>query len=152
MRDGNIFHISGVRNYIASLSYVTGSQSLKVGMQYQDGISRQSDLFRGDIDQIRWNGGLPRSVILRASPRYAVENIRDLGIYVDERWTFNRVTLSGGVRYDYFNGYAPEQYSEAGTWVAGASDAEGREHPELARHQSAPRRGVGSVRQRARRP
>jgi carboxypeptidase family protein len=116
-RDGNIYHISGVRNYMGSLSYVTGSQSLKVGMQYQDGISRQSDLFRGDLDQIRWNGGLPRSVILRASPRYAVENIRDLGIFVDERWTFDRVTLSGGVRYDYFNGYAPEQYSEAGTWI-----------------------------------
>jgi hypothetical protein len=116
-RDGNIFHISGVRNYLASVSYVTGAQSLKVGMQYQDGISRQSDLFRGDLDQIRWAGGLPRSVILRASPRYAVENIRDLGIYVDERWTLNRLTLSGGVRYDYFNGYAPEQYSEAGTWV-----------------------------------
>ncbi len=116
-RDGNIFHISGVKNYIGSVSYVTGSQSLKVGLQYQDGISRQSDLFRGDFDQIRWNGGLPRSVILRASPRYAVENIRDLGIYVDDRWTFDRVTLSGGLRYDYFNGYAPEQYSEPGTWI-----------------------------------
>ena len=116
-RDGNIFHISGVKNYIGSVSYVTGSQSLKVGLQYQDGISRQSDLFRGDFDQIRWNGGQPRSVILRASPRYAVENIRDLGIFVDDRWTFNRVTLSGGLRYDYFNGYAPEQSSEPGTWI-----------------------------------
>ena len=116
-RSGNIYHISGVRNYIASVSHVTGANSLKVGMQYQGGISRQSDLYRGDIDQIRWNGGLPRSVILRASPRYAVENIRDLGLYVDEKWTLNRVTLSGGVRYDYFNGFAPEQYSGPGTWI-----------------------------------
>jgi hypothetical protein len=116
-RAGNIYHISGVRNYLASLSYVTGAQSLKFGVQLQDGISRQSDLYRGDINQIRWNGGLPRSVVLQASPRYAVENIRDLGIYVDERWTLNRVTLSGGLRYDYFNGYAPEQYSEAGSWI-----------------------------------
>ena len=116
-RAGNIFHISGVRNYVGSISYVTGSQSLKVGAQYQDGISRQSDLWRGDFLRINWNGGLPRSVILRASPRYAVENIRDLGLFVDERWVLGRVTLSGGLRYDYFNGYAPEQYSEAGTWV-----------------------------------
>lgn len=116
-RSGNIFHISGVRNYSGSLSYVTGAQSFKAGFQYQDGISRQSDLWRGDLLRINWNAGLPRSVILRASPRYAVENIRDLGIFVDERWTLNRITLSGGIRYDYFNGYAPEQYSEAGTWV-----------------------------------
>jgi hypothetical protein len=116
-RAGNIYHISGVKNYIASVSYVTGSQSLKVGLQQQDGISRQSDLYRGDINVIRWNGGLPRAVTLQASPRYAVENIRDVGVFVDERWTLNRITLSGGVRYDYFNGYAPEQYSGPGTWI-----------------------------------
>ena len=116
-RAGNIFHISGVRNYAASLSYVTGAQSLKAGMQYQGGISRQSDLYRGDIDSIRWIGGQPRAVVLRASPRYAVENIRDLGIFVDERWTLDRITVSGGLRYDYFNGYAPEQWSGPGTWI-----------------------------------
>lgn len=116
-RAGNIFHISGVRNYSASLAYVTGSQSLKVGMQYQDGISRQSDLWRGDISRIQWLNGQPRSVVLRASPQYAVENIRDLGLFVDERWTFDRITLSGGLRYDYFNGYAPEQWSAPGTWI-----------------------------------
>lgn len=117
-RAGNIFHISEVRNYSASLSYVTGSQSFKAGMQYQEGISRQSDLWRGDITRINWNSGRPRSVILRASPRYAVENIDDLGLFVDERWTFNRVTLSGGVRYDSFNGSAPEQWSAPGTWIS----------------------------------
>ena len=116
-RAGNIFHISGVRNYSGSLSYVTGAQSFKGGFQLQDGISRQSDRWRGDFLRINWNSGLPRSVILRASPRYAVENIRDLGLFADERWTLNRITLSGGIRYDYFNGYAPEQYSDAGTWV-----------------------------------
>jgi hypothetical protein len=116
-RAGNIYHISGVKNWVASLTYVTGSQTLKVGFQDQEGISRQSDLYRGDIDSIRWNGGQPRAVVLRASPRYAVENIRDLGLFVDERWTLDRITLSGGIRYDYFNGYAPEQYSAAGTWI-----------------------------------
>src|SRR5262249_11705241 len=86
-RAGNIYHISGVRNYIASMTYVTGRQSLKVGLQESDGISRQSDLYRGDIDSVRFNNGLPRAVVLRASPRYAVENIRDLGFYVAEKWT-----------------------------------------------------------------
>jgi hypothetical protein len=116
-RNGNIFHISEVRNYNGSLSYVTGSQSFKAGVQYQEGISRQSDLWRGDFTQINWQNGRPLSVILRSTPRYAVENIKDFGIFVDEKWTLGRVTLSGGVRYDYFNGSVPDQYSEAGTWV-----------------------------------
>lgn len=116
-RAGNIFHISGVRNYLAAVSYVTGAQSLKAGFQYQDGISRQSDLYRGDINQIQWLNGAPRAVVLQASPRYAVENIADIGLYVDERWTLKRLTLSGGVRFDYFNGSAPEQWSAPGTWI-----------------------------------
>jgi hypothetical protein len=116
-RQGNIYHISGVRNYVASVSYVTGEQSLKVGVQYQDGISRQSDLYRGDINQIQWLNGAPRAVVLQASPRYAVEEIADIGLYVDDRWTFDRVTLSGGIRFDYFNGFAPEQWSEPGSWI-----------------------------------
>jgi hypothetical protein len=115
-RDGNILHISGVRNYVGSLSYVTGSQSLKAGMQFQDGISRQSDQYHGDME-IRWNGGRPSQALLRASPRYAVENTSDLGLYIDERWTIRRLTLSGGLRYDYFNGSAPDQWSAPGTWI-----------------------------------
>jgi hypothetical protein len=116
-RAGNVVHISGVKNYSASLSYVTGSQSLKVGFQLQDGISRQHDQYRGDLTRINWNGGRPRSVILRATPRNAVEEISDLGLFVDEKWTINRVTLSGGVRYDHFSGLAPEQWSPEGTYV-----------------------------------
>jgi hypothetical protein len=115
-RSGNIIHISGVRNYSGSLTYVTGSHSLKTGMQYQEGISRQHDLYRGDME-IRWLNGAPNQVLLRASPRNAVENIRDLGLFVDEKWTVRRLTISGGLRYDYFNGYAPQQWSPPGTWI-----------------------------------
>jgi hypothetical protein len=116
-RAGNVIHISGVKNYNASLSYVTGSQSLKVGFQLQDGISRQHDLYRGDLTRINWANGAPRSVILRATPRNAVEVISDLGVFVDEKWTINRITLSGGIRYDRFNGHAPAQWSPPGTYV-----------------------------------
>ncbi|MBI3262842.1 MAG: TonB-dependent receptor [Acidobacteria bacterium] len=116
-RSGNIVHISAVRDYSASLSYVTGSQSFKVGLQFQEGMSRQHDHYRGDIGEIRWLDGRPNQVVLRASPRTAIENIRDLGLYVDERWTLNRLALSGGLRFDYFNGYAPEQWSGPGTWI-----------------------------------
>jgi hypothetical protein len=116
-RGGNILHISGVRNYIGSLSYVTGSQSFKAGIQYQEGVSRQHDYYNGAME-IRWLNGAPSQALLRAVPRNAAENIRDLGLYVDERWTINRLTLSGGLRFDYFNGYAPEQWSPAGPFIS----------------------------------
>jgi hypothetical protein len=115
-RGRNVFHISGVKNYVASLSYVTGSHTLKGGVQLQQGISREADQHRGDME-IRWLNGVPNNVVLRATPRNAVENITDFGLYIDEKWTIGRFAISGGVRYDYFNGYAPEQWSPPGSWV-----------------------------------
>ncbi len=115
-RGRNVFHISGVRNYIANLSYVTGSHTLKGGLQLQQGISREADRQRGDIE-VRFSNGLPNSAVLRATPQNAVEEITDLGLFIDDKWSVGHVTLSGGLRYDYFNGTAPDQWSPDGTWV-----------------------------------
>ncbi len=115
-RGRNVFHISGVKNYIANLSYVTGSHTLKGGMQLQQGISREADQQRGDIE-VRFSNGAPNQAVLRATPQNAVEEITDLGLFIDEKWSLGHFTLSGGLRYDYFNGVAPDQWSPAGTWV-----------------------------------
>ena len=85
-------------------------------MQLQQGISREADRHRGDME-IRFLNGLPNNALLRATPRNAVEEITDLGLFIDEKWSVGHVTLSGGLRYDYFNGTAPDQWSPAGTWV-----------------------------------
>ena len=34
----------------------------------------------------------------------------ELGIYGQDRWTFNRYTINLGVRYDFFSGGYPDQY------------------------------------------
>jgi hypothetical protein len=47
----------------------------------------------------------------------------DMGIYAQDRWTVRRVTLWGGVRFDYFNIGIPAQSAPASRWVGARSFA-----------------------------
>ena len=85
----------------ASMSYVTGSHQLKVGTDFQTGVrGRVNTNFADDI-QLRTTGFVLNQVTIYA-PSGAYQTNLDLngGIYVQDRWTRNRMTLSGALRYD----------------------------------------------------
>jgi len=99
-----------------SLAYVTGSHNLKVGTQWFHGrlsrfISSPNDYFISLLD------GNPISVTL-VSPFTAKENLKmNLGLYAQEQWTRQRLTLNVGIRYDYLNLYVAEQDAPANQYV-----------------------------------
>jgi hypothetical protein len=66
-----------------------------------------------------FNRGVPSSIVQNATP-YLVENRTrlEMGIYAQDQWALNRLTLNYGVRFDYFNGYVPEQTIAATRFVA----------------------------------
>ena len=43
---------------------------------------------------------------------------RDFGFFVQDQWTFNRLTLNVGGRYDHFNAEVPALSAPASLWVA----------------------------------
>jgi hypothetical protein len=46
--------------------------------------------------------GIPRSLTEFASPNYTVDQLNpDLGLYVQDQWRINRVTVSAGLRFDW---------------------------------------------------
>ena len=45
----------------------------------------------------------------------------DLGIYAQDKWTLRRLTVTAGVRFDYFNTGIPAQSAPASTWVGARS-------------------------------
>ena len=58
----------------------------------------------------RFNNGVPNQLTQRATPLDRAERQKfDLGIYAQDKWTLNRLTLSGGIRFDMFQSYFPEQ-------------------------------------------
>jgi hypothetical protein len=58
----------------------------------------------------RFNNGVPNLITERATPfERHMKQPFDLGLYAQDRWTVNRMTLNLGVRYDYLQTYFPAQ-------------------------------------------
>ena len=102
------------QNGKASVSYVTGAHNLKVGGSWFSGSGTTPTFLNNDSSYTFLNG-MPISLTLRSTPFEATENIKmNLGLYAQEQWTTNRLTLNLGVRFDYLNGYIPGAAGAAG--------------------------------------
>ena len=92
----------------ASMSYVTGSHALKVGMTDTWGNTLTSDNTNLYGLAYRFNGGLPNQITENDYPDQKPTTLKaELGLYAQDKWTIKRLTLNVGVRFDYFNVYFP---------------------------------------------
>ena len=97
-------HWSVLRTFMGAANYVAGSHSLRGGLTWSTGDWRLLRMWTGDVQPITYNAGRPVSVTLRL-PNDRKNGIeRDLGIYLQDRWTLGRISLNLGVRYDQFIG------------------------------------------------
>jgi hypothetical protein len=94
-------------SYNASASYVTGSHNIKVGYQYY--WLRQLDRTIAAENQLayRFSQGVPNAVTYRL-PEWSRNSITQLnGIFIQDQYTRDRLTVSGGLRWDRATSYAP---------------------------------------------
>ena len=132
-----------------SLSYVTGTHCAEnrrpVGLRSR--TSRRGDL-NGDLIQL-YRNGRPDSVRVYNTPREAKEFLNaDLGIFAQDSWRIQRLTLNYGIRLEYFNGEITEQDAPAGRFVPARHFDEDPVHAVLDRRHAALRRRLRPVRQR----
>ena len=101
-----------------STSYVTGSHHFKTGGNWAWGRQRTFSESHGDLQQ-EYRSGVPDSVQIRNSPISSADAkmIADAAIFAQDSWTLKRLTITGGLRYEYFDAMIPEQYSPAGRFV-----------------------------------
>jgi hypothetical protein len=117
------FRVPDRHTFSATASYVTGSHSFKTGMQLGKGGNQHSRTINGGMDlyqEYQTVNGVrsPQSVMVYNTPQWARETIQyDLGIFVQDSWTYKRLTINPGIRYEAFNTYVPEQFSPAGRFV-----------------------------------
>ena len=103
-----------INTVVASASYITGSHAFKVGMS--DTWSRTDSSTESNLQNLYYrftNGtnGVPDQFTMYGFPTRAASLVKsELGIYGQDRWTFNRYTINLGVRYDFFSGGYPDQY------------------------------------------
>ena len=102
----------------ASMSYVTGSHNFKVGMtRTQVGENHPGSYLLGGRSYVFSEPGIPVSVRQYASPTASYQEAALLGIYAQDQWTIDRLTLNLGVRYDHLNGWVPAQDSPLGIYT-----------------------------------
>jgi hypothetical protein len=95
--------------YRAAASYVTGTHAVKVGFNRTHGYLEEYNYALIPYSY-RFNNGVPNQITVQARPYTSRTNLdNDLGLYAQDRWTLNRLTASGAVRFDYFATSFPEQ-------------------------------------------
>ena len=102
----------------ASMSYVTGSHNFKVGVdtrraEENHGLAELNNPLRYDF----FTASFPLQVTQFATPRVSFQTSNDLGIYAQDQWTIDRLTLNLGVRYDHVNAYVPVQSNPVSRFV-----------------------------------
>jgi hypothetical protein len=95
-------------NLIAS--YITGGHAFKVGVDYGWGTQEELEFSPDSPMAFRFNNGVPNRLTLNATPFDNLSRSVDPGLFVQDRWTVDRLTLTLGLRYSYFRTFYPETH------------------------------------------
>ena len=99
-----------INTAVASMSYVTGAHSLKVGFSDTWANTVSTSDSNSSYMQFRFNNGIPNQVTLYGVPTRGESLVKgEIGLYAQDRWTIDRWTINAGVRYDGFRGGYPDQ-------------------------------------------
>jgi hypothetical protein len=103
--------------YRAAVSYVTGTHAFKGGFNNTQGQLRDRT-YTFQALNYRFNNGVPNQLTLWATPyTNRAEEDADFGLFAQDRWTLGRLTLMGGIRFDYFKTHFPEITLDPGELV-----------------------------------
>jgi len=107
-QDYSVAH-TGSYLWKGSASYVTGTHSLKIGYQHTFMTDDRTWMTNNQNLTYRFNNGQPNQLTQSISPW--VNNARAAwdGVFVQEQWTHDRVTLQGALRFDRARSWFPAQ-------------------------------------------
>ncbi len=91
----------------ASLAYVTGAHSFKVGYQAALEVYRQTQNADNQL-AYTFNNGTPTQLTMRIAPHLQSNRTRYDGFYVQDQWTHKRLTVQGALRYEHAWSWFPE--------------------------------------------
>jgi hypothetical protein len=101
-----------------SVSYVTGTHNIKMGLQDTWGRYRRTRDSNGDL-RAYFNNGVAFQAMIANTPLEWRDSLKaDLGIYAQDSWTMHRLTLNYGARWEYFAHGVPVETAPAGRYTS----------------------------------
>ncbi len=91
-----------------SVSYVTGTHTAKLGYA-STWNNFDDDTFDSQSIAYRFNNGVPNQLTLNHFPRTFKSEIDTHSVYAQDAMVIGRLTVHGGLRYDYLTSFFPEQ-------------------------------------------
>lgn len=123
---GNYGHNwTGIQSWRASMTYVTGSHTVKLGYTGAHHAPAQNEFTNpSGFQQFRLRNGVPNRIDLYTNRSYA--GILDMtAFYAQDQWTLGRLTLQGALRFDNARGsFSGGDRAELPTIFAGPFIAE----------------------------
>ena len=126
------------RIWSASATYVTGSHNFKAGFQFKTGQDDVLNQRNGDLIANYVNNRPSTATVYNTPANQKVGINNDSGIFVQDSWTFKRLTLSPGLRVQWFNASATEVSMPAGRFAPARFYEEQKDLPNWP-HDVAPR-------------
>jgi hypothetical protein len=130
-------------HYRMAVSYITGSNTFKVGFNNAF-LHHDNTTYSAPATPFSYGftSMVPQSISYRIVPRTVQVDVnRDLGLFVQDKWTTGRWTLSGAVRFDSFKNSFPEQ-TIAGTFFGRSLNIQYDKIDNLSWNDVTPRLGV----------
>ena len=105
------FSVAHAGSYLwkGSLSYVTGTHTLKLGYQHAFMTDDRTWMTNSQNLTYRLDNGQPNQLTQSISPWVNDARVAWDAVFAQEQWTSGRVTLQGAVRFDRARSWFPEQ-------------------------------------------
>ena len=130
------YTVNPVRQYHQRLavSYITGGHNFKTGLNLSEFTDPGPGRFTSpnQISQGRsytFRNTVPESVTIWAVPHGLRGSATNMGLFAQDQWTLDRLTLNLGVRYTKWQGSTPEQVLPAGPFVPDRTVAATKNNP-----------------------
>jgi hypothetical protein len=118
---GNVYQTFDSYWYNVAGQYVTGSHQIKFGYQDSFGPAYVNEEYNGDAIY-NYHNGVPFNITVEDTPTYTKPYLdHDLGLYVTDTWTYKRLSVTPGLRWEYLANHINPESAPAGRFVPARS-------------------------------
>jgi hypothetical protein len=106
---GWLRNLTDTPRWRASLSYVTGAHSMKIGYEGQHLSTDGGTYFPFPSLAYRFSNGKPDRLTMQVNPVLNNDRVNGAALYVQDQWSLGRLSVQGAVRYDRAWSYNVEE-------------------------------------------